>query len=261
LEVIKDCGADLIGFQEVLADQHDELELALTGYSFAGVARDDGHRSGEWSLIAYRHDRFQRIHGGNFWLSQNPDHPARGWDAAHVRICSWIKLYDTYARRLFLYANTHWDHQGVLARKESALLMKQKLSELAAGIPVLMTGDFNAYETDESVQLLLRPEAGQVHLIDSYRQVHPVRHPHENTVHFFEAGTDGQRIDFVLHSPELIAVAARIIRTRASDGTYPTDHFPVSVSLKWTESCHDRAPSEYPSITSTRFTNDSITTG
>ena len=233
LDVIQECAADLIGFQEVLADQHDDLAAALKGYSFAGVARDDGHRSGEWSLIAYRHERFHLIQSGNFWLSEQPDRLVKGWDAAVVRICSWVKLFDTFARRAFLYANTHWDHEGVLARKNSALLIKQKLSELAASLPVLMTGDFNACETDECIQLLLQPEPGQVRLIDSYRQVHPVRQPDEKTFHNFKPSIEGQRIDFVLHSPEWAAVSARIIRIRGEDGTYPSDHFPVTVVLNW----------------------------
>ena len=49
---IRDFQPDLIGFQEVLADQYDEIVRRLPDYAFSGVARDDGARKGEWSLIA-----------------------------------------------------------------------------------------------------------------------------------------------------------------------------------------------------------------
>ena len=44
--------------------------------------------------------------------------------------------------------NTHLDHKGQQARKEGARLLLTKVNELAPGLPVVMTGDFNAEMKD-----------------------------------------------------------------------------------------------------------------
>lgn len=64
---------DLLGCQEVLADQYDQLRPMLPDYLPVGVARDDGKRQGEWSAIFYRSQRFEQVSAGDFWLSENPE--------------------------------------------------------------------------------------------------------------------------------------------------------------------------------------------
>jgi endonuclease/exonuclease/phosphatase family metal-dependent hydrolase len=228
-------GPDLLGLQEVLAEQHDDAAAALRpGYALSGVARDDGHRAGEWSLIAYRADRFDRLDAGDFWLSPTPDRPSTGWDAVCPRTCSWVRLRDRRSGRALLFANTHWDHVGATARAESAALIKQRLPALAEGAAVIVVGDLNATEDDEPLQSLLRPtRPGDVQLFDSYRQAHPQRLPTERTFHGFEGGLDGSRIDFIFHGPGLRTVAAGIDRNQGTDGEFPSDHYAVTAQLIW----------------------------
>lgn len=225
-------GPDLIGFQEVIAVQHDALTARLTDYGFAGVARDDGKRKGEWSPIAYRKSRFTAVDQGNFWLSETPEViGSKSWDAAITRICSWVRLRETATGREFLFANTHFDHKGVVARQEASRLISARLPLIAAGLPAILTGDLNIDEDNPAYAVLTRPTApNAIRWIDAFRAVHPTRTPDELTFTAFKGGTVGSRIDFIFHTADFTATVAAIDRT-SRDGRYPSDHYPVTAVL------------------------------
>lgn len=85
---------DIVGTQEALPDQIDDL-AAMPGFAFVGVGRDDVKRAGEHSAIFYRSTRFDVEAHGDFWLSQTPDKPSKGWDAKCCnRIATWAKFHD-----------------------------------------------------------------------------------------------------------------------------------------------------------------------
>lgn len=233
--VVREFRPALAGFQEVLADQFDDLARALPEFAFAGVARDDGKRKGEWALIAYRKDRFTVVAEGNFWLSEQPEVPgSKGWDAAYTRICSWVRLKDRSTGRELLYANTHFDNKGKLARRNSSRLLSTRLQGLANDGPVILTGDFNASEDDPAVQLLMHPAAPDlISWTDSYREVHADRTADEASFHGFKGTVKGSRIDFILHSSQFVAVAADIDRSDAGSGHWPSDHFAVTAVLRF----------------------------
>ena len=225
----------LIGFQEVLADQYADLAHGLPGYAFSGVAREDGKRKGEWSLIAYRTDRFIPLAHGDFWLSEHPDDPgSKSWDAALPRICSWILLREKATNREILYANTHFDHQGAVAREQASRLLAEKLPALARGRPIVLTGDLNSSEDTSAYQVLVHPAAaGAYRWVDSYREVHPRRKPEEASFHGFKGIVTGSRIDFILHSFEFVATSSEIDRSGGSEGVWPSDHYAVTATLEW----------------------------
>jgi len=225
---------DLIGFQEVIAVQHDALTSRMPDYGFSGVARDDGQRQGEWSCIAYRKARFTLVESGNFWLSETPEVPgSKSWDAGLTRICSWVRLRETATGKEFFFANTHFDNKGVVARQEASRLISTRLPQIAANLPALLTGDFNITEDNPAYAILVRPTTpGAIRWIDSFREVHPTRGPDEATGHSFKGRTQGSRIDFIFHTDQFIASESAIDRT-ARDGRYPSDHFPVTAVLRW----------------------------
>jgi len=232
VKTIKDFDPDLLGTQEVLADQFDTLGQVLPEYGVVGVARDDGKREGEWSAILYRKSRFQAVDSGTFWLSETPDEVgSRAWKAACVRICSWARLRETASGREFLYANTHYDHESKLAREESSKLLRTRLPELAKGAPVILSGDFNCIEDDAPYRALVGPSDGKsVALVDSYREVHPERKPDEASFNGFKGTVAGSRIDWILHSPEFKAAAAEIVRPKS--GRLPSDHYAVTAVIR-----------------------------
>ena len=226
---------DLVGFQEVRPDQHDDIAARMKDYTLTGVARDDGKRKGEWSLIAFRKERFDLLDSGTFWLSNKPEVPGSvGWDAKLTRICSWARLKDKTNGKEFVFANTHYDHIGQRARENSSRLIMKKLPKLSLGHPIIMTGDFNTKENETPYQTITRPtEPDMAHFTDSYHEVYPKHSPDEASFHGFKGTVLGSRIDFILHTPELHAISATIDRTKSAEGKFPSDHYPVTAVLRW----------------------------
>ena len=142
---------DIFGAQEVLNGQLNDLLAGLDGYDYIGVGRDDGKTAGEYAAIFYKTDRLRLLDQGNFWLSETPDRPGLGWDAACVRICTWGRFAGQTATNdeSFCFFNLHMDHVGVTARREGAKLIVRKIREIAQGAPVIVTGDFNVDQNDE----------------------------------------------------------------------------------------------------------------
>ena len=141
----------VMGLQEACPDQIDFLDLNLTGYKHIGVGRDDGKRAGEMMAIYYDTTRLTLLDSGTFWLSETPDKVSIGWDAACNRTCTWghFKVNDTGFE--FLYFNTHLDHVGSQARRNSIKLIVAKMTELNPNnVPVFLSGDFNS-TTDDTI--------------------------------------------------------------------------------------------------------------
>lgn len=147
-------GFEIFGTQEGKYHQLQDLKAAMPGYDYIGVGRDDGKQAGEFSAIFYKTDRFEVLEHGDFWLSPETDHPNKGWDAALPRICTWGKFKEKNSGFEFIYFNLHMDHIGVQARSESAKLILQKVKEQPSHIPVILSGDFNVDQTNESYALL-----------------------------------------------------------------------------------------------------------
>jgi endonuclease/exonuclease/phosphatase family metal-dependent hydrolase len=231
-ETIERFQPDVIGFQEVLAVQYDAIAERLKAYAFSGVARDDGQRKGEWSSIGYRKERFTAVTSGTFWLSEQPTVPgSKSWDAAMTRICSWVRLRETATGREFVYANTHFDHRGVVARREAARVLSEQIGPIAAGVPAILTGDFNINEDNPAYAALVKPARPEwIRWIDSYRTLYPQRQADEASFNGFKGTTQGSRIDFIFHTAHFRATAAAIDRT-SRDGRYPSDHYPVTAVL------------------------------
>jgi len=227
---------DLIGFQEVIALQRDAIEEQMPAYAFSGVARDDGERKGEWSLIGYRKDRFTAVLAGDFWLSDQPTIPgSKGWDAALPRICSWIRLREIATGREFVFANTHFDHRGNVARKEASRVINERLAPVASGVPAILTGDLNITEDNPAYLALLKPLAKDaIRWIDSYRTLYPKREPNEASFNAFKGTVQGSRIDYIFHTSHFKATGATIDRS-SRDGRFPSDHYPVTAVLVLTK--------------------------
>ncbi len=232
LQTIRDFAPDIVGTQEVLADQYEAL-ASLSDMRILGVARDDGARKGEWSALLFRASRFELLASGTFWLSETPDvSGSKSWDAALPRICTWARLRDRVGGREVLCANTHFDHRGKLARANSARLLAGRLPQLAAGAPVILIGDFNSTDNSEAHGVLTNADSGAA-FADSYRSIHPQVSADEATFHAFTGRTAGSRIDWILHTPQLRTEGAQILRTPAINGVYPSDHYPVTAIMEW----------------------------
>ena len=142
--VIKAQEVDVLGTQELLSNQFNDLSGLLTGYQGVGVGRLDGAESGEYCAVFFRKDRFTLLDSGTFWLSETPEVVGSlGWDGACERIATWVVLRDRDGRELF-FIDTHLDHVGQVARDEGVSLLMKRIETLSGGRPVILTGDFNS---------------------------------------------------------------------------------------------------------------------
>jgi endonuclease/exonuclease/phosphatase family metal-dependent hydrolase len=220
VEVIQKFGPDIIGVQEALHHQLEDLIRKLPDYSYVGVGRDDGKLKGEYSAILYKHARFGLLSNATFWLSETPEIPgSKSWDAAITRVATWARFFDKEANLEFFFLNTHFDHIGKTARELSALLIKSKLEELAQQSPMLISGDFNCTPAEPPYQHLVRDD--KTRLYDSNTGT-PV-----GTYCGFEVGSmECVPIDFIFHSAEWTVNRHHVLSD--NDGKhYPSDHLPV----------------------------------
>lgn len=219
---------DLIGMQEVLHNQLTDLKERLPQYSALGVGRADGKEGGEYCSVFYKTERFEVIREGTYGLSETPEViGAKGWDAACERIVTWAILKDKQSGRQLAFFNTHFDHIGQIARKESAILLTTKMSELAKDLPAIITGDFNATPNSEVVAQITQHQ-----MLEDSRLASPIVYGPSWTFHDFgripvERRT---RIDYVFVTPQIHVNKYRVIDDRPDTG-FLSDHNPVITTL------------------------------
>jgi endonuclease/exonuclease/phosphatase family metal-dependent hydrolase len=227
---------DLLGTQETLSFQRDYLAEHMPEYEVLGVGREDGKERGEMMAVFWRKDRFEVIDSGHFWLSETPEIPgSKSWDSSLPRMVTWVKLRDRLAESKppIVWFNTHFDHRGAVARRESARLIRRKLEELGKGCSLIIAGDFNAGESSEPYRILFgMSEDGRLSpVVDTFRVAFPVRGAEEGTLSGFDVrNVTGPRIDWIACSRDWTVVKAGIDRT-ARDGRTPSDHFAVYAVL------------------------------
>ncbi|MCJ8209139.1 endonuclease/exonuclease/phosphatase family protein [Mucilaginibacter sp. RS28] len=220
---------DILGTQEGLKNQLDDISKALPEYNRYGVGRNDGIDGGEHSAIFYKKDKFKLLAKGDFWLSQTPDKPSLGWDATCCnRICSWVYLQDVKSSKKFYVFNAHFDHQGKVAREESSKLILAKIKTIAGDNPVILTGDFNGDHSSVPYQLIANSQV----LKDTYN-VSGFRY--ENNPSFNSFGRSLKEtgiIDHIFISSQFTAEKWGVL-SDSYHGKYPSDHFPVLSLVKF----------------------------
>lgn len=217
----------IIGFQEVLKNQLDDLSRDLPSYRALGVGRDDGKAAGEFAPIFYDTTRYKLLQSGTFWLSPTPELPSKGWDAALHRICTFALFESKYDRKNLWVLNTHFDHLGVDARQHSAQLLVEKFSEFTqiVNAPMLLLGDFNT-EPDSPVYLVLKSNFQDLSCSKRHREL--CSGPTYNA--FTLAVADDKIIDYFFGSPEIIPIQYKVLQT-LFERSYPSDHFALVLTF------------------------------
>jgi endonuclease/exonuclease/phosphatase family metal-dependent hydrolase len=223
---------DIVGLQEVIHHQLDDLKHFLPEYGALGVGRYDGKTKGEYCAIMYRKDRFDVLDSETFWLSENPTVAGKkGWDAACERIVTWGHFKDRQTGKDFYFANTHFDHIGKVARRESSKLLLAKLKEIAKDKPVIVTGDFNSVPTSEAIKILT-DESNPERLLNTY-DLSPLRYGPEWSFHNFGKTPVSKRVlvDYVFIRGNIKTGRYGIIYDKKDSGLYLSDHNPVLCTL------------------------------
>lgn len=217
---------DIVGTQEGLLNQLQDLQAKLPEYAYYGIARDDGKTQGEHSAIFYKKDVFNVLDSGDFWLSEHPEKPGFGWDARNNRICSWLKLKRKKDKKVFYVFNVHFDHRGVKARMESGKLVIEKIKAIAGSTPVIFTGDFNGNHESEWYKFI----NGSGTVKDALSQA---KDPYMNNGSFNSFKTNNPSTDIIDHifiTPQF-RVKRYGVLTDTYHGKFPSDHYPVLVEL------------------------------
>jgi len=238
---------DIFGTQEGLYHQLQDLSERLPNYEYIGVGRDDGKNKGEYAAIFYKTEMFQLLDKGDFWLSQDTSQPNKGWDAVLPRICSWGKFRVKSTGFTFFFFNVHFDHVGVVARKESAKLILARIEKLAGDTPTLLTGDFNVDQNSDSYLVLNNSDI----LTDAYDKA-LLKYGPEGTFNGFKINTRSEsRIDHIFVTKDFSVLTHGVLtdtyqtsetdlQELANSGTYPkeitlyqnqarlpSDHYPI----------------------------------
>ena len=218
---------DVFATQEGLPDQIVDLD-GMQEYAHVGVGRDDGKHAGEHSAIFYKRERFTLLRNADFWLSQTPDRPSLGWDATCChRIASWAQLQDHQTGRKFYFFSVHFDHEGEVARRESAKLMLRKVREIAGSEPVIVAGDLNSVPETEQVgtmksqladafDISAKPAYGPVGTFNGFKIDSPLT----------------ERIDYIFVSPH-VKILSYATLTDSFHGRFPSDHLPVLIKAQF----------------------------
>ena len=221
----------LLGVQEALHDQMMDLQARLPQFKYTGGGRDDGKEKGEYSAIFYDSTRLQILKTGMFWLSETPELPgSKSWDAAITRMVTWARFRDRKTKKVFYAFNTHFDHVGKVARRESARIIQRKVQELAGNTPAVITGDFNARPSDEPIQVILDPNE-PLRLKDAKALSETGHYGPTGTFNAFRnKETNDEPIDYIfLRGNWKVKKHATISQTWG--GRFASDHFAVMAVL------------------------------
>ena len=217
----------VFGIQEGLHHQVSYLKEQLPGYDYIGVGRDDGHTAGEYSAIFYNSRLLEVVRHHTFWLSDTPEQPSVGWDAAMERICTRALLKNKKSDKPFWIFNTHFDHVGEKARLQSARLILDKIRELnTGGVPVVLMGDLNAGPSDPPIRAI------SAEMKDSRLATRTPAFGPEGTYNGFHFNRPvTRRIDYIF--VDGVQVLKYGVLSDPEDLHYPSDHFPVLARIKF----------------------------
>ena len=223
LSLIKEESVDILGIQEGLPSQIEYLSKELDGYSMIGEGRDGGN-NGEYSAIYYRNKKMSLIQTETFWLSETPEMPSIGWDAAINRIVTLGIFKIKKSKKELIVYNTHFDHIGKIAREKSVGVILNHIKENDfQNRPLIVMGDFNLSPEDLPIELLSKE------LNDSFK-LFPVKNP-VGTFNGFDLDNKLlDRIDYIF-TKNIKITNYKHLNKKLSSGLWPSDHLPILISM------------------------------
>ena len=220
IEMINDQKPDVIGLQEALADQVKFLEDFALDYDHVGVGRNDGKKAGEHMAIFWNKKTVKLLDWGTFWLSETPDKPSMGWDAACKRTATWALMKDKRSGERFLVVNTHLDHKGVEARKNGIKLILDRIAELnKKDYPVVLMGDFNIKPSEPEIKELDKH-------MKSTRKFASKKDSHQ-TYNGWGKSEPDKIIDYIYYTGFASCLEYQTVTKKYSDRKFISDHYPI----------------------------------
>ena len=235
VDTVRSISPDIMGVQECLPFQADELKMACHGLDHFGLGRYHSvadkrpHESlsGEHCSIFFRADKYSLADCGTFWHSDTPEVPASAsWGNGLPRITTWGLFRQLSTDQSFFVFNTHlhWDEPYV---SSAGKLIADRVAAITGGSPVLLIGDFNAEPDDELHNRLISGSSVDRDRVVLHDLWQTLGKSEENagTCHEF-SGVPNKRIDWILASDQITPISMDRIESHR-DGRYPSDHFPI----------------------------------
>lgn len=224
IKMIKEISPSSFGVQEAHKQWIDALTNGLPEYDYVGVGRDDGMEKGEYAAIFYRRDLFDASESGYFWISETPDKPSMGWDAANIRIATYVKLTDKITGKAYVHFNTHLDHVGRQAEINGAKMIKEKAASFG-GLPVICTGDFNVLQGSDCYQTMVSDNLGDARLLakdtdDCF------------TYHGFKPEKTKDIIDFIFVDKSTVMPKKFRVVNKKIDHQFYSDHYAIYADIE-----------------------------
>lgn len=224
-QTIIESEADSVGVQEATPEWMAALNETIGDtYAYVGVGRDDGDNEGEYSAIFYLKGKYNVVDSGTFWLSETPDKVSFGWDAACRRVCTWVVLQNKETAEKYVHINSHFDHVGIAARKNSVDMIVNKAKEYT-DLPVVFTADMNVKQGSDNYNQFIESGVLRDTKFDTantmdyctYHDTKPQNHK-------------GDVIDYVMINEHFDAASYRVV-TEGIDGRFVSDHYPIYADL------------------------------
>ena len=215
---------DVFGVQEAHDFQIAFIEEFARDYKSVGVGREDGKKEGEHMSIFWNKKRVKLLKWGTFWLSETPDKPSKGWDAACFRTATWALMKDRKTGRKFYFVNTHLDHVGIQAQKNGLQLIVDRIDSInPEGYPMVLTGDFNIKPTNPA---LVNLDAR----MQSTRKIAD-KTDNRNTFNGWSTAKTDKIIDYIYISGFSGCPEYRTVTEKYADKAFVSDHYPVYARL------------------------------
>ena len=220
-DMLEDQAPDVFGVQEAL-DYQVRYINEMCGYEYVGVGRENGKKEGEHMAIFWNKKSVSMLKWGTFWLSETPQKPSKGWDAACFRTATWALMKDKKTGKKFYFVNTHLDHEGKEAQKNGLKLIVDRIGEInPEGYPMVLTGDFNMKPDDPNLAELDSK-------MQSTRKIAAVTDNHDT---YNGWGRGSGIIDYIYVSGFSSCPEYQTVVKRYRDRKFVSDHYPVSARL------------------------------
>ena len=220
--MIEDQKPDVFGLQEAMLYQVLFIRENCRDYEYVGVGREDGKKEGEHMAVFYNKKTMSLLKWGTFWLSETPDKPTIGWDAACKRTATWALMKSKVSGRKFYFVDTHLDHVGQTARTEGLALVMSEMAKInKAGLPVVLVGDFNVENTDPCLAVL----DGKM------KDARKIAADTDSKGSFNAWGKASSAIDHIFYSGFSSCTKFETVTKSYADRKFISDHYPVKAVL------------------------------
>jgi endonuclease/exonuclease/phosphatase family metal-dependent hydrolase len=243
-ELVRGADADVVALQEVTRspDFDQAADLLGPGYTILDVPGGDPTYGGE--CLA------SRLPVERSWALDLPiaEHAGRTMRAGALAV--EVIAPPPVGPLLCVHHKGTYELNLEYVRERQALATARFVEQIAADVPVVLLGDFNAAPDAASVRFLTGRQSldgYSVRYDDAWAAAHPDDHSHTFSPRnpLVRAGQmpleRGRRIDHILvrsgpHGPLLDVAACEVVFDQAVDGVWASDHFGLLAELR--PPCH-----------------------